>query len=418
MIELFFCEPRVIARFRNISLHDGFDELATYLHKRGQALVSAQDYLRGAAHFGFWIDVEGLSLAKVTDEVVARFLQEHLPKCQCPIPSGLPIKTLHAALGHFLRVLRESRRIPVHTAPSQTPTDIVLQEFHQFLRHVQGTTESTCGQYTRYVRKFLIAKFGVDSINISGLVPGEVIRFVEESSMHWRPKTTKLLCSSLRCFLRFVQLNGLCDGRLASAVPTIPGRKLSHVPKTLSDAQLQALLSSFDRHSPIGRRDFAIALCLCRLALRSCEVAQLRLDDIDWRSGTVRIRGKSRRTSVLPLPPDVGRAIVDYLRHGRPSTDERSVFVRHQLPVGTQIVAYSVRAAIRSAFERENIRVPSKGTHVLRHTAATNMVRAGASLKEVADVLRHRSINTTAIYTKVDLPRLAAVAMPWPEVRP
>jgi site-specific recombinase XerC len=209
-------------------------------------------------------------------------------------------------LGHLLKVLRESRRIPVHTVPPQTSADIVLQGFHQYLRHVQGMTESTCSQYTRHVRNFLIAKFGVDPINLSRLAPGEVIRFVEESGIYWRPKTTKLLCSSLRCFLRFVQLNGLSDGRLASAVPTIPERKLSHVPKTLTDAQLQSLLSSFDRQRPIGRRDFAIALCLCRLALRSCEVAQLRLDDIDWRSGTIHIKGKSRRTSVLPLPPRCG----------------------------------------------------------------------------------------------------------------
>jgi len=160
-----------------------------------------------------------------------------------------------------------------------------------------------------------------------------------------------------------------------------------------------------------------MALCMSQLGLRSHEVAHLRLDDIDWRAGTIQIGGKSRRTSVLPLPADVGRAIVAYLRRGRPTTSERFIFIRHFMPAGTAMTAHAIRAAIRKAFARTGYVLPCMGTHVLRHTAATRMVRAGATIKEVADVLRHRCIDTTALYTKVDLPRLAEVAFPWPEVQ-
>ncbi len=177
------------------------------------------------------------------------------------------------------------------------------------------------------------------------------------------------------------------------------------------------MLAVFDRDTDIGRRDYAIALCLYQLALRASDVARLRIDDIDWRSGVVQIVGKSRRACRLPLPAAVGRGVAKYLREGRPKSSSRHVFVRHCVPLGDPIDACAVRSIIRRAFARTGLDVPSRGTHVLRHTAATRMVRAGASLKEVADVLRHRSLDTTAIYTKVDLPRLAAVALPWPKVQ-
>jgi site-specific recombinase XerD len=159
-----------------------------------------------------------------------------------------------------------------------------------------------------------------------------------------------------------------------------------------------------------------MTLCMAQMGLRAGEVAALSLDDIDWRAGTLRLaRGKERRTSVLPLPAKVGRAMVSYLRNGRPPTRARRVFVRHRAPLGEPLTSSSVTAVLRCAFVRAGL--PSQGAHVLRHTAATRMVRAGASLKEVADVLRHRSIDTVMIYTKLDLTTLAEVAQPWPEVR-
>jgi integrase/recombinase XerD len=405
MVEQFFRNPHVITRFRSTSLSGRLDELAVYLHARG------------ASHLGYWMDAEGIPSERLTEEAIASFLEQHLPRCRCPVPRGLPLKDLHAAMEHLRTVLRKSGRIPPRLSPP-APADILVEEFRRHLQQDQGATERTCNHYTYYAREFLAAKFAGAPIELAHLAPRELINFVEEHAMRWRPKTTKLLATSLRSFLRFMQVTGRGDERLVSAVPTVPEWKLSGLPKLVTDAQLQALLASFDRQSAVGQRDLTIALCLCRMALRANEVAQLCIDDIDWRSGTVQILGKSRRASLLPLPSDVGDAIVCYLRHGRPRTSERRVFVRHFMPLGGPIDANAVRSVIRRAFERTGLQVPSKGTHVLRHTAATHMVRAGATLKEVADVLRHRSLDTTALYAKVDLPRLVEVALPWPEVQP
>jgi len=222
---------------------------------------------------------------------------------------------------------------------------------------------------------------------------------------------------SLRTFLRFLQLQGDVRAELIRAVPSPPDWSLASLPPSLSETDLERFWASFDRRTPVGRRDYAMARSLADLGLRCQEVANLHLDDIDWRDGTVRLsESKSRRVKRLPLPQITGAALVDYLGHGRPATSSRSVFVLHRAPRGQAATNTTVRGAIRRAFERAGL--PWSGTHILRHTAATRMVQGGASLKEVADVLGHRSIDTTLIYTKVDLPQLSRVALPWPGRRP
>lgn len=301
---------------------------------------------------------------------------------------------------------------------AKTSADRILSAFDKHLKIVRGATVQTRREYGRYVRKFLVDSFGETKVDVAALGAGDLIDFVAERAKHCKPGTAKLIATSLRSFLRFLQMRGLCDARLVAAVPTVPNWKLARLPKTLTSAQLRALLGAFDRRTATGRRDYAMTLFLVQMGLRAGEVAQFALDDIDWRASTLRIAvGKSRRASLLPLPAPVGRAIVAYLRRGRPPTPGRRVFVRHRVCVGQPLTSSSVRAAIRRAFERGHACVPSRGTHALRHTAATRMLRAGASLKDLADVLRHRSIDTTAIYAKVDLRRLAAVALPWPQVR-
>jgi integrase len=213
-------------------------------------------------------------------------------------------------------------------------------------------------------------------------------------------------------------MKGLCEAGIVDAVPTAPCWKLSRLPKSLTAEQASRLLDCFNRSTAIGRRDYAITLCLLRLGLRAGEVAGLSLDDIDWVHATIQIRStKVRRASVLPLPGEVGRAVASYLRHVRPRISGRQLFVRHMTPIGVPFTGSAVRAVVRKTFRQAGIDVPSHGTHVLRHTAATLMMQRGATIKEVADVLRHRTIDTTIVYTKVDLPTLSSVALPWPEVQ-
>jgi len=181
----------------------------------------------------------------------------------------------------------------------------------------------------------------------------------------------------------------------------------------LSEDELDRFWNAFDCSTPIGKRDYAMARCLTDLALRCHEVSALRLDSIDWRTGAVRLeRGKSRRIDMLPLPQIVGQTLVDYLQRGRPVSSSSAIFVYHRAPRGEEIRKTAVRGAIRRAFGRAGLNY--NGTHILRHTAATLMLQGGASIKAIADVLGHRSIDTTLIYTKVDLPHLSQVALPWP----
>ena len=297
--------------------------------------------------------------------------------------------------------------------------DTILEAFAEHLRTNRGAAPGTCDRYTREVRKLLTRTCGSGPIDFSCLTTGALRAFVTEQAARWSPRAGRRVATALRSFLRFLHLYGFSDGALVHAVPTVRDTHRSALPTALTTTQLHQLLAAADRSNPVGLRDYAMLLCLASLGLRAKEVAGLSLDDIDWRGGTITIAiSKARRASALPLPAPVGRAITAYLRCGRPPTRERHVFVRHFPPMGAPLSSAVVVQAVQRAFRRAKLDVPSRGAHTLRHTAATEMVRAGVGLKAVADVLRHRSIDTTAIYTKVDLPRLREVALPWPEVRP
>jgi site-specific recombinase XerD len=296
--------------------------------------------------------------------------------------------------------------------------DRLLGAFQVYLQDTRGAAAATCRRNAEYARRFLEPRYGAGAVTLQDLGPEELLRFVLGQTRECAPATAGLIRGALRSFLRFAQIHGLCDASLAAALPKVARWRQAPLPRSLSHEQLATLLGSFDLKTATGRRDHAMVVCMAGLGLRAGDVAALALDDLDWQAGTLRVgRGKERRASLLPLTTPVGRALVGYLRYGRPRTPERRVFVRHQLPVGQPLTSRAVSAAVRQAFTRVRLDVPSKGAHVLRHTAATRLVRAGTSLKEVADLLRHRSLETTMIYAKVDLATLAEVAQPWPEVR-
>jgi site-specific recombinase XerD len=240
---------------------------------------------------------------------------------------------------------------------------------------------------------------------------GDVSRFVTRQCRRLSVRSAERLVNGMRSFLRFALAEGLITAPLASAVPSVARWSGAGLPRGLAPAQVAALLASCDRRRATGRRDYAILVLLGRLGLRAAEVAALRLDDIDWRSGEIVVRGKGRTEERLPLPSDVGEAIAAYLRRGRPQRPEREVFLRASAPL-RGLAPEGVSEVVRAASERAGL--GSFGAHRLRHTAGTEMLRAGASLSEVAQVLRHRSVATTAIYAKVDHLALRELAMPWP----
>lgn len=297
------------------------------------------------------------------------------------------------------------------------PLDEALTLFEIHLRETCGLALPTREYYLRWTRHFLRTRYGDGPIDFTVLGPEDLRHHVTEQAERLAPGSVRLITASLKSFLRFLRFQGSCAGRLVEAVPTVAYRRCSGLPKVLTDEQVQHLLASFDRKTAVGLRDHAMALCLSGLGLRAGEVAGLDLEDIDWRAGTIRIaRAKARRARGLPLPAEVGRAVAVYLQRGRPRTSARRIFLRHRSPVGP-IGTRDVCSAIRAGWLRARMDVPSTGAHALRHTMATRLLRSGASLKHIADILGHRHLDTTAIYAKVDLARLEEVALPWPELR-
>jgi site-specific recombinase XerD len=298
--------------------------------------------------------------------------------------------------------------------------DDLIEAYKQHQRRARGLRDGTVHGYERLVRPFVRATLGDDPIDPTRLSPADVLQFVDSMRGRFSACSMKTVGTALRSFFLFMRMEGLCDRRLEAAIPTVAHWRLSTLPRCLNDQQLEQVLVSFDASTPCAYRDRAIVSCLSTLGFRPGEVAALHLEDIDWRGGTIRLcTRKTGRGAILPLPRDAGRAIVDYLRQERPSTDERRVFVQHLgRHTGAPISSGVVSAAVVRALRRAGINSPLAGGYVFRHTLASRMVRRGASLKEVADLLGHRCLDTTAIYAKLDVASLSEVALPWPEVTP
>jgi integrase/recombinase XerD len=418
MLDHYFRRPRVRARIRANILGAWIELYVSYLHQRGHPSSTIQLYVQAVEPFGVWLASEHGNVQSVTRPTIDSFLYDHLPACRCPTPAPTYLYQVRSALGHLLRV-PNARPPSAQSVSPQNPVDVTLGHYRSYLRDTCGLAESTCTYRTRYAREFLLGQFGNGPVSWGRLRPEDVMAFIAEYAARCSRHSAQVAASSLRSLLRFLQFQGDCGPALVAAVPSIPSWQLEHIPRTLSDDQLRQFLACFDRSTATGRRDYAMALCQVDLGLRVSEVSALHLDDVDWHAATLRVEGgKSRRTRSLPLTERIGRAIADYLRGGRPTTTCRRIFVRHTVPVGTAIGTELIRGTVRRAFAQVEGCAHWTGTHVLRHTAATRLHRHGASLKEVADLLGHQSIDTTAVYTKVDLPTLAAVALPWPEDQP
>ena len=296
--------------------------------------------------------------------------------------------------------------------------DRLVEAYTQHQRRTRGLRPQTLRNRAWFVRRLVRAALGADPIDPSRLTPADVVSFITSLRHRFSPGSMRTVRSSLRSFFRFLRFQGLCGDALEAALPTVAHWRLATLPRSLTDQQVEQVFASFDAPTPCRQRDQTIVQCLSTLGLRPGEVAGLCLDDIDWRNGTIQIRArKNRRGAVLPLPRVVGQALVAYLSGERPPTDERRVFVQHLgARRGEPLSSPAVSAVVVRVLRRAAVDTPLTGPYVFRHTVASRMVREGASLKEVADVLGHRSLDTTTIYAKLDLPRLREVALPWPEV--
>ena len=390
--------------------------LATWLDRFADA-ASRQGYTRSsicrrirlAAGFSRWLGQEGVGLSRINSDHPAQYLRYRTRRVRLHHGDG-------AALRHLINFLRVETVIPAETirAGRATEAERCVLAYEQYLSEARGLATATILNYAPFARAFVQYRFGAGQVTLSCLRAGDVVEFVQHEAPRMNRKRAKLMTTALRSFLRYMRYldEGMPD--LVAAVPVVANWSMDTVPRAISANQVHRLLASIDRTTTVGCRDYAILLLLARLGLRLSEVAYLELDDIDWRTATLNVRIKGGMRNDFPLSHEVGEAIAHYLRHGRPSSHSRRVFLRVRAPIGGFRGPSGVGSVIRHTLERAGIDAPTRGAHQFRHGLSTEMMRQGASLGEIGDVLGHRHPDTTRIYARVDLGALRPLALPWP----
>jgi len=388
--------------------------MAAGRHKHGHDhLKSLQKQLRAAANFGEWLKTRGIGVRSVTWETAEDFIRRTCARAGWKPNSG-SMGTFKAAVRRVVVLLGRPRR-PRHRLPIPPKSHTrELAAFAEHLRRRRGVGEVTTGLYVRYVRPFLHHAFGAGPVRLKKLTSGDVERYVLDKLEHFLPQTVQSkVAGALRSYFAYKTLDNPTARPLLAAIPRLRLPRAGLSPSILTDEDLEKLWSAFDSRTPLGRLEYAIVRCLTDLGMRVGDVVCLRLDDLRWREGLIRVQNHKNMAPIwLPLPETVGNALADYLENSRPVTDSRRLFVYQRTLTSPSVC--SVLAFLRNAYRRLGLYPRIRGAHILRHTAATRMRRAGVSLKEMADVLGHRSVRTTARYAQIDLPALRAVAQPWP----
>lgn len=379
---------------------------AVELTRQGYTPLSARGQMGLVAHLSRWLVEHDLGVTALAPDVAEAFLAA---RRAAGYRAFRTLKALAPLLG-YLRGL--GLLPPVPAVGPLTAAEGLLDRFGGYLLVERGLRVEVVRGYRDLVRPFVVDAVGRGGVGPAGLAAGDVTAFMVGASTRLAPKTVQRLASALRSLLRFWLLDGVVSVSLVEAVPKVAHRP-THLPRSLAPAKVAAMLASCDAGTPNGRRDRAILLLLSRLGLRAGEVAGLGLDDVDWRAGLITVRGKGNRIDALPLPPDVGQAMVDYLRSGRPTdAADRSVFVRVLAP-HRRLSSGGVTQVVAAAGTRAGLG-EMVYAHRLRHSAATTMLAAGAPLAEIGQVLRHRRPLTTAGYARVDIEALRTLARPWP----
>jgi integrase/recombinase XerD len=374
------------------------------LAAQGYAAESADRNLRTLAHVSRWMDDQGVSAGQLSIPRLVEFLGARRRE---GYHHALSIRAVIPLISYLRRL-----GVAVRPEPMVAGTvDLVAGEYRRYLVSERALTDQVAGKYTRLAREFLAVCEERGGPGVGGLSAAWVTGYVVAQCRGRPPGSAKFVVTALRSLLRFLFLAGHTRCQLASAVPAVAHWGAGSLPRALSPQMVAALLASCDTDTVLGRRDRAILVLLARLGLRAGEVAGLELDDLDWRAGEISVRGKGSRRERLPLPADVGEALVAYLHGGRPRAGCRKVFLRLNAPV-TGLTVSGVTMVVYRACARAGL--PRAGAHRLRHSAASAMLAGGGTLAEVGQVLRHVRLETTAIYAKIDQAALRGLARPWP----
>jgi len=405
MIEYYYLQERCRS-LRQGPLGSNLDGFAGLLFSLGFTRCSGRPRIRIVGYLSKWLAHRQLKAKDLNEQRVADFLKARWKK--------FPRRTFEApALTLLLKHLRQTEIIPQPLPPPDSALDLIQQDYAQFLSRERGLAQITMRGYLRITRRFLSARFGAGKILLNQLSFQDVVRFILGHMGPQTPGDVRLVRSVLRSFFGFLYQRGHLATNFARAVPPVAARHSTEPSPTLAPDQIKRLLSRCDRDSYIGKRDYAVLMLLARLGLRACEVVRLTLDDINWEAGELLIRGKGGREDRLPLPQDVGEALVEHLQKRRALGSSRHIFFRHKAP-RQELSATTISSIVKMALDRAQLHPKRLGARLLRHSLATNMLHGGTSLAQIGQILRHHDIQTTEVYAKVDLSALRAVALPWP----
>lgn len=415
MLEDVFTRISVIRKLESGPFGPYLSDIAATLKKQNYARYSIQQYIRAADALGKWLVENNIEVSSVDEGVIENYLTNIARRKIRSRPDGV-LQHIAIGLRKLLQLLRTLNIVSVQKQiASPTPIDQILLEYDQYMNNTLGLKESTRKRYLYFSRLFLINTFISETPHWEKLEANDIVNFILEEVGRHKRNGRKTAVSSLRVFLRYLVIRNFLRPGLDAAIPRIRTWKHASLPDHFSPEEITKLLNACDDASAISNRNQTILMLLSRLGVRAMEVARLQLDDIDWNQGTIIIRfSKSRRERLLPLPSDVGESLINYLRNGRPKTSSRYIFLRHEAPYQPLQWPAAITSIVKRTMIKAGVKHRSLGAHLFRHTAASQMVNSGASFKDVADVLGHQSLSTTAIYAKLDLNTLSQVALPWP----
>ena len=413
MLETLSVHPRICERIRSGPLGRWVDDFVDVLAGREYATSTIRRHVRAAAIFSDWLDQQDVAATDIDETLVGRFVSGLSRRPSSTRPSGR-----QSAVAGGVRLLAAhlwAREVAARRRPvaARCDTDQWLERFNDHLVHVHGLVVGTRRRYRRYAAALLAECAGTPTPDWSRLTVPTTAAFVQTRASRLRPSACRAPVTATRAFLRFLATSGVVPAGIEGAVPTLREWKHASLPRAVAADDVQRVLAAVDETRPGGPRDRAILLLLTRLGLRAGEVAALTVNDIDWHDGSVRVAGKGGRERRLPLPADVGAALVAALRSRPPTSPPAVIFVTAQPPY-RQLVGPSESAIAKRALQRAGVTVGRLGAHVFRHTFASQMVRRDVPMKTVSDLLGHARLETTAIYAKLDRETLATVALPWP----
>lgn len=404
----FFTFPLTRRRMYTGPLSPHIDEFTERLKQQGYSRRSICTKIRAVARFSRWLQFHHLDAHDVDADRRMQFLAYHKRTggWTSEDPSAL----------RAMEVLLHERGIVqiLDAAEELSEGKREAKDFQTYLSENRGLSAKTARNYARLVMRFLSECFANEEVRFEALNGTDVIGFVQRHAHEHSHSHAQLMVKALRAFLRYLHHHGRISNNLATCVPSVAAWSMSGLPAYLSSGQVERVLDQCDRQTAVGRRDYAMLQLFARLGLRAGEVAALTLDGIDWASGYLEIRSKGGQWTHMPLPHEVGAAIADYVVNGRPACSDRRLFIRAHAPRTGFDSSSSVSAVASRALARAGIDTPRRGAHLFRHTLATEMLRQGASLTEIGQLLRHRHPDTTRLYAKVDLPALRKLALPWP----